>query len=118
MLALAVGACGSKDCSSVGYQSGVGIQVPTRLWGVAEFCVDDRCLGADEGSQEGIILVGDKPAEYSFHLRVVNPDGQEIVREGTVATKPYRGNGSGCDPLTANAVVRVGEDGVVTVGSP
>lgn len=119
VMAVVAGACGSQDCASVGYQSGVQLQVPTRLWSIAEFCIDDQCLPSDASLDgAGFIDVKDEPARYTFRLRVVNPDGQEVVREGTVETKPYRGNGSGCDPLTANAVVRVGEDGDVTIGSP
>lgn len=116
-IALALAGCGSRDCTLVGFQSGVQMQVPSRLWGVAEFCINEQCLRNDlDGT--GFIPVGDEPATYSFRLRVVSPGGEEIVREGTVETRRYEINGSGCDPITANAVVRVGDDGEVSVGTP
>jgi hypothetical protein len=94
----------------------VRVEVPSRLWRVAEFCVDEQCL-PDAGDGEGFIPVADVPTTYSFRIRVVRADGGEIVREGAVETKPYEINGSGCDPIRANAVVRVGEDGEVSVGT-
>lgn len=95
------------------------IQLPNRQWGLAEFCVDGQCL-ATEALASGDVMVelGDEPAEYSYRVRVVKPDGTEILREGTAATRPFRGNGAECNPLTANAVLIVNANGDVSVDSP
>lgn len=119
LASIAVGACGSQDCSSVGYQSGVSITLPTRQWVLAEFCVDTLCLPPEAlRGADGFIAVQDKPAEYSWRVRVVMPDGAEVAHEGTVRTTSFRGNGAGCDPLTANAVLTVKADGEVTATKP
>ena len=60
----------------------------------------------------------DEPAEYTFRVRMVMPDGTDITQEGTVRTTKFRGNGAGCDPVTANAVLHVDDDGNVTAADP
>ena len=115
---LTAGAC-TRDCSSVGYQSGVSIKLPTQEWGLAEFCVGTQCLPPLALlNHEGFVSLQDELAEYTYRVRMVKPDGLEITQEGTVRTTEFRGNGAGCDPLTANAILDVDEAGKVTVGDP
>ncbi len=115
---LGLGAC-SQDCNSAGFASGFSISLPSRSWGLAEFCIDEESLPpASLPNGDGFIEVGDEPAEYDFRVRLVKPDGTEVTQEGTVRTVPFRGNGKGCEPLTANAVVMVNEDGTATAHKP
>ena len=119
LAALAASACGAKDCSSVGYQSGVSITLPTQEWVLAEFCVGTQCLPPEALlNHDGFVSLQDEPAEYTYRVRMVKPDVTEIAQEGTVRTTKFRGNGAGCDPVTANAVLHVDDDGKVTLGSP
>jgi len=119
VLVTAVGSACSHDCSSVGYVSGVEVQLPAGAWSLSEFCVDDHCLSdAALSANSRFVDLVDEPAEYSWRIRLVQPDGTELARQGTVTTKSVRLNGAGCSPVTANAVLVVDEAGVVTVGTP
>lgn len=110
----AAASCGSSSCSSVGYVSGVGIQVPTG-WTIAEFCVDDDCLPAELTSgTEGFIEVGeDEPRDYVFSLRATSPSGDQIKHRGAIDTKASKR----CGSPTVEAFVTVDESGQVAVVS-
>ncbi len=66
----------------------------------------------------GFVSLQDEPAEYTYRVRMAKPDGTDITQEGTVRTTKFRGNGAGCDPVTANGVLHVNDDGKVTLGKP
>lgn len=87
--------------------------------GLAEFCVGTQCLPPVALlNHDGFVSLQDEPAEYTYRVRMVKPDGTEITQEGTVRTTKFRGNGAGCDPVTANATLQVDEAGQVTVEDP
>lgn len=108
-----------QNCTVMGAVSEVDVVLPSRDWKLLEFCVNEECVPAtDLGSDLGVVLVSDEPAEYSYRLRAGRPDGTELVREGTVMTTPYRANGAGCDPLTARARLSVDDNGDVYIKAP
>ena len=113
--------CGgrSQDCTAVGFTSYVGVALPSTGWSVREFCVDDECQDAVTLSQGNAFRhVDDEPREYDVRLTVADPDGRSFTMNQPVGTQPYRVNGPGCDPLTANALITVSPDGAFDVGPP
>lgn len=104
-----------KACTDVGAISGVGLDLPTGLWTLQEFCVDDVCTDLTEPWH---VPVGDEPAEYEFRLSAESSEGALLRREGVVATKEYFVNGKGCDPRTAHATIVVDAAGTVNVIAP
>jgi hypothetical protein len=122
-LQLTIGCATSRECTEVGFQSGVGVSLPNASWRLVEFCIDATCDEAvvphpDGRSIMGLIPVGDDPEEYAYRLTAVKPDGDEVSRRGVVQTETYYMNGKGCDPETANADLVLAPDGSVTVRHP
>ena len=85
VLVTAVGSACSHDCSSVGYVSGVEVQLPAGAWSLSEFCVDDHCLSdAALSANSRFVDLVDEPAEYSWRIRLVQPDGTPTPRGQSV----------------------------------
>ena len=103
----------------MGMISAVRIVLPNQEWNLLEFCVDEECLPAGAlVTGDGMVLVSDEPAEYSYRARMVQPDGTELVREGTVTTEPFWVNGEGCGEATANVRLVIDGAGDVNVAYP
>lgn len=98
-----------QGCTAIGFSSFIEVDTSGTGWQVSELCLDGDCSVPP--------LVSDVPADYSYRLKLRNPDGESIVRDGVVRTESYRVNGVGCDPVTANAVLVVDSSGTVT-GKP
>lgn len=112
------GCTGSRSCTVIGSTSHVGFALPARDWTLTEFCVDEECLAPSELHAGSLIRVDDEPADYEYRLVAIDPSGETVRHSGEVRTKPFRVNGPGCGPLTANAVLVVRDDGSVTVRHP
>ena len=96
----------------------VRVSLPDATWVVTELCVDDVCVTADVvGSQMYVPVSSDSPSSYPYRLALTTPDGRDLQFSGTVKTERYRVNGPGCEPVTANAVLKVGADGQLTAGA-
>jgi hypothetical protein len=108
--------CDARDCSVVGFSNRVLVELPAG-WTTVGFCVGGRC--ADELVPPGpSVVVGGEPAEYDFTLTAIDPTGARIVRSGSVRTEAYRVNGSGCEPVTADATLSLATDGSIAVRHP
>lgn len=108
----------SKGCSDVGFMSGVGVSAPPSI-AIVDFCIDDVCNSSrNDVMPNNTIAVPDEPAEYAYRLVVARDGGEPETLVGTVTTKEYRGNGPGCDPLTANAILAVSESGEIEISYP
>lgn len=118
-------ASGGRDCTLIGFASGVAIAMPNdgraliEGWDLVEVCIDDACeRPAGPVAGPGGFAVDDEPAEHSYRLTLMTPDGEQIERSGTVRTEEHWINGEGCDPRTANASLVIDEHGDVTVEHP
>ena len=113
---LLLGACGSEDCTTIGATSEVQFDAPTG-WTFAKVCLNTDCL-TDQGAQVSIPALTDKARDYQYKYTVVDADGVSHDGRGNLVTQQFRINGKGCGPVTANAIVTIGEDATSTVGYP
>ena len=86
----------SRACTEVGRSSFIGLNVEDPDWTVVEFCINGDCPPTSE-------TVSDEPDAYAYRFSLRGPNGSTIERDGVVETRPYRINGEGCPPLTADA---------------
>lgn len=93
-------------------KSNVSVQTG-RTTEVIEFCIEDEC------AEPGVvtIAVDDEPASYQYRV-VVETHGERIDTAGTVATESFELNGPGCEPRTANAIVKIAPDGSARILYP
>ena len=116
-VALVLTACSAADspiaslasvqlCTLIGFSSFIEVDTSGTGWEVSELCLDGDCSVPPP--------VSDIPADYSYRLTLRSADGESIERNGVVRTESFRVNGTGCDPVTANAVLVVASSGAVT----
>ncbi|MEM7285957.1 MAG: hypothetical protein AAF480_06360 [Actinomycetota bacterium] len=112
MAPIVLASCGDapRDCNAEGSASSVSVEVGPSV-DIVRLCIDDVCDPSNE------VFVPDEPDTYGYELTVVI-DGDERIIGGEVETREFRVNGPGCDPVTANAVLRVSADRSVTVEEP
>ena len=90
---------------------------PPVAWTIDEFCLGTTCATELDGPAAQV-FVEDEPATYTYRYTVTAPDGQRYGSAGRVTTEPFRINGEGCPPLTANAAIVVAETGEPTIVHP
>lgn len=108
---ISAGSACTKACKQVGYSSNVQVELPGAGWSVASLCLDGAC-GANP------VIVDDSPATYRYELTVASPTGEESIYKGELETKEFELNGKGCDPKTANAILRIEAGGNLEIAWP
>lgn len=111
-----LGACSSKDCTTAGASSEVQFVLPAG-WSFTKVCLDTDCV-TDQSGDVRIPALTDKARDYQYKYTVVDADGVSHDGRGNLVTQPFRVNGKGCGPVTANAIVTIGDDATSTVGYP
>lgn len=94
------------ECTLVGGESFIGVQLPGQDWRVDQLCVDDECDSPE---------IRDQPHTYRFRLSVFDPAGVQIVLQGNVTTGSFYPNGNRCEPELAVATIMVADDGTFSI---
>ena len=122
--------CSGGDC--ITGKSSVELRLPGLAWTLSQFCVDDRCLAAEERQpvhEDNLVLppdyfvsyavnVPNRPETYHYRIVIVPPGGAPLVREGEVPTAGNMSGGENCRPRFSTASIIVTSDGRVVLQAP